>query len=152
MSFPADLFLIDRTTGVLRNQKDLTGYSKLLPYVLEVVARDNGVPYLTQSVMVNVFISDLRGNDDIPHIISPSKDGQVFKVPEVRMVLIRWFENELFYDPYLTFFHNDYLYIDSPRREVLKLVAFTVLRYVLNGLVSLGILYVVFKDRNINVF
>ena len=68
------------------------------------------------------------------------------------LILIRWFENELFYDPYLTFFHNDYLYIDSPRREVFKLVAFTVLRYVLNGLVSLAILYVVFKDRSIVKF
>ncbi|WP_158845361.1 exosortase F system-associated membrane protein [Algibacter sp. L1A34] len=68
------------------------------------------------------------------------------------LILIRWFENELFYDPYLTFFHNDYLYIDSPRREVLKLVAFTALRYALNGLVSLAILYVVFKDRSIVKF
>ena len=65
------------------------------------------------------------------------------------LILIRWFENELFYDPYLTFFHNDYLYIDSPRREVLKLVGYTVLRYVLNAVVSLGILYVVFKERSI---
>lgn len=65
------------------------------------------------------------------------------------LVLIRWFENELFYDPYLSFFENDYLYIDSPRREVLKLVGFTTLRYVLNGIISLGILYVAFKDRSI---
>jgi len=65
------------------------------------------------------------------------------------LVLIRWFENELFYDPYLSFFQNDYLYMDSPRREVLKLVGFTTLRYVLNGIISLGILYMVFKDRSI---
>ena len=64
------------------------------------------------------------------------------------LVLIRVFENELFYDPYLTFFQNDYLYIDSPRREVFKLSAFTSLRYWLNTVISLGILYVVFKDRS----
>jgi exosortase F-associated protein len=64
------------------------------------------------------------------------------------LVLIRVFENELFYDPYLTFFQNDYLYIDSPRREVFKLTAFTSLRYWLNTIISLGILYVVFKDRS----
>ena len=50
------------------------------------------------------------------------------------LILIRVFENELFYDPYLVFFKNDYLYIDSPRREVAKLVAFTTLRYVLKAL------------------
>ena len=68
------------------------------------------------------------------------------------LVLIRVFENELFYDPYLTFFQNDYLYIDSPRREVLKLTAFTSLRYWLNTVISLGILYVVFKDKSMIKF
>ena len=67
-------------------------------------------------------------------------------------MLIRFFEDVLFYDPYLTFFQNDYLYIDSPRREVAKLVAFTVLRYALNTLVSLAILFVVFKDKSIIKF
>ena len=68
------------------------------------------------------------------------------------LVLIRVFENELFYDPYLTFFQNDYLYIDSPRREVFKLTAFTSIRYWLNTLISLGIIYVVFKDKSIIKF
>lgn len=68
------------------------------------------------------------------------------------LVLIRFFENELFYDPYLTFFQNDYLYIDSPRREIFKVTAFTTLRFVLNTIISLGILYVFFKDRSIIKF
>ena len=68
------------------------------------------------------------------------------------LVLIRVFENELFYDPYLTFFQNDYLYIDSPRREVFKLTAFTSLRYWLNTIISLGILYVVFTDKSMVKF
>ncbi|MGZ0017731.1 exosortase F system-associated membrane protein [Yeosuana sp. AK3] len=62
------------------------------------------------------------------------------------LVLIRVFENQLFYDPYLLFFQNDYLYIDNPRREVFKLMTFTSLRYGLNTIISLAILYVVFKD------
>jgi len=65
---------------------------------------------------------------------------------------IRYFEDYLFYDPYLQFFENDYLYIDSPRREALKLTLFTTLRYVLNTIISLGILYVVFKDKSIIKF
>ena len=68
------------------------------------------------------------------------------------LICIRAFENELFYDPYLIFFKNDYLYIDSPRREVAKLVFFTSLRYGLNTLFSLGILYVVFRDKGIIKF
>ncbi|MFH4964447.1 exosortase F system-associated protein [Gaetbulibacter sp. M235] len=68
------------------------------------------------------------------------------------LVLIRVFENELFYDPYLVFFQNDYLYIDNPRREVFKLTMFTSLRYFLNTAISLAILYVVFKDKSIIKF
>ncbi len=68
------------------------------------------------------------------------------------LVLIRVFENELFYDPYLTFFQNDYLYIDNPRREIFKLTVFTALRYVLNTVISLAILYVVFKDKSMIKF
>ena len=68
------------------------------------------------------------------------------------LVLIRFFESELFYDPYLMFFENDYLYMDSPRREVLKVTAFTTIRYLLNTLISLGILFVFFKDKSIIKF
>jgi len=70
----------------------------------------------------------------------------------VLLALVRWFEKELFYDPYLLFFQNDYLYIDSPRREVLKLVAFTSLRFLINTIISLSILYLFFKDRNVLKF
>jgi len=70
----------------------------------------------------------------------------------VLLVLVRFFENDLFYDPYLTFFQNDYLYIDSPRREILKLTLNTVLRYAVNTAISLGILYLFFKDISIVKF
>lgn len=63
------------------------------------------------------------------------------------LVAIRGFEDDLFYDPYLKFFENDYLYIDNPRREVAKLVFFTSLRFLLNTLASLGIIYLVFQDK-----
>ena len=68
------------------------------------------------------------------------------------LILIRLFENELFYDPYLMFFQNDYLYIDNPRREIFKLTLFTSLRYALNSLISLAVLYVVFKDKSMIKF
>ncbi|WP_396602105.1 exosortase F system-associated membrane protein [Algibacter sp. R77976] len=68
------------------------------------------------------------------------------------LILIRFYEDQLFYDPYLTFFQNDYLYIDSPRREIAKLVGFTTLRFVLNSIISLAILFIVFKDKSIVKF
>ncbi|WP_054851886.1 exosortase F system-associated protein [Olleya sp. ITB9] len=68
------------------------------------------------------------------------------------LALVRWFENDLFYDPYLLFFQNDYLYLDSPRQEVLKLVANTTLRFVINTLLSIAILYLFFKDKSVIKF
>lgn len=65
------------------------------------------------------------------------------------LILIRFFEDELFYDPYLSFFKSDYLQIDSPNREVLKLTLYTTLRYVLNSLISLGIIFLFFRDRSV---
>ncbi|WP_282136527.1 exosortase F system-associated membrane protein [Seonamhaeicola maritimus] len=68
------------------------------------------------------------------------------------LILVRYFEDILFYDPYLVFFKNDYLYIDSPRREVAKLVLFTTLRFGLNTIISLSILYALFKSKSIIKF
>lgn len=70
----------------------------------------------------------------------------------VLLVCVRMYENQLFYDPYLLFFKNDYLYIDSPRQETLKLTLFTILRYTINSILSLGVLLVLFKDKNIIKF
>jgi exosortase F-associated protein len=68
------------------------------------------------------------------------------------LVLIRAFEHELFYDPYLLFFQSDYLQMDFPNREILKLTLYTSLRYVLNTFISLGIIYLFFKDKSIVKF
>ena len=70
----------------------------------------------------------------------------------ILLVLIRQFEDILFYDPYLSFFKNDYLYIDSPRRETFKLVIYTTLRFLLNSSISLGILYLAFMDKSVIKF
>ena len=68
------------------------------------------------------------------------------------LICVRYFEDVLFYDPYLKFFQNDYLYIDSPRRETAKLVAFTTLRYVINTLLSLAIIYLTFLRKSMVKF
>jgi exosortase F-associated protein len=68
------------------------------------------------------------------------------------LLLIRLFEDVLFYDPYLTFFKSDFLTLDSPRREMAKLLSFTTLRYLLNSIISIAILYAFFKDKNLVKF
>jgi len=68
------------------------------------------------------------------------------------LILVRVFEDELFYDPYLLFFKSDYLHMDFPRREILKLTLYTSLRFLMNTLISLGIIYLFFKDKSIVKF
>ena len=68
------------------------------------------------------------------------------------LILIRAFEQDLFYDPYLLFFESDYLHMDYPRREIFKLTVFTTLRFVLNTVISLGIIYLLFQDKSIVKF
>lgn len=76
----------------------------------------------------------------------------LFFISFTLLLLVRVFENRLFYDPYLTFFENDYLYMDSPRLEVFKVTLFTAYRYVINTVISLSILYLFFKDKSIIKF
>ncbi|MFT4612344.1 MAG: exosortase F-associated protein [Psychroserpens sp.] len=68
------------------------------------------------------------------------------------LVLIRVFEYDLFYDPYLLFFKSDYLTMDFPNREIFKLTLYTTLRFVLNTIISLGIIYLFFKDKSMVKF
>jgi exosortase F-associated protein len=65
------------------------------------------------------------------------------------LVAIRAFENVLFYDPFTVYFKSEFsqsLYPDCDRG---LLFAHWIFRYVLNSVVSLGILYVIFKDKSI---
>ena len=63
--------------------------------------------------------------------------------------LIRNFENQLFYDPLLQFFKGDYQNELLPDYLSWRLYANYLLRYVLNTMVSLALLYVIFKKREI---
>ncbi|CDF78136.1 conserved hypothetical membrane protein [Formosa agariphila KMM 3901] len=70
----------------------------------------------------------------------------------IGLVLIRAFEADLFYDPFLEFFKNDYLFLDAPIFNICKLIAFTSLRYFLNTVLSLGIIYFAFKNTDVLKF
>ncbi|MGJ5641959.1 exosortase F system-associated membrane protein [Formosa sp. S-31] len=68
------------------------------------------------------------------------------------LVLIRTFESELFYDPFIAFFKADYLEEEPPHFITLKLMLFTAFRYVLNTVFSLLILKVLFGIKEVVMF
>lgn len=60
---------------------------------------------------------------------------------------IRAFENELFYDPFLSFFRSEFNNKPLPMYDGFLLFVNLLFRYVLNTLISLVIIYVIFKDK-----
>lgn len=65
------------------------------------------------------------------------------------LILIRGFEESLFYDPLTQFFKSVRSYDQLPEFETVKLLANVVLRFLLNTIVSLGVLWVIFKNKDV---
>lgn len=65
---------------------------------------------------------------------------------------IRVFEKQLFYDPFLNYFKNDFHNLPYPKVEELKLFFGLLSRYFLNSVLSLVLIYALFKDRDIFKF
>jgi len=70
----------------------------------------------------------------------------------VMLVLVRAFEAKLFYDPLIVHFRYHYLYEALPEFNTLKLFFNIFLRYLLNTIISLGIIYVIFKNKRLIKF
>lgn len=68
------------------------------------------------------------------------------------LALVRIYENELFYDPFIAFFKQQYSTIASPNFNSTKLLSSVSFRYFLNSIISITILYVAFKDTGIIKF
>lgn len=65
------------------------------------------------------------------------------------LILVRLFEAELFYDPLLSFFKQDYLHQKVPEADFYKLMLHTAFRYLINTAISLAILYMAFWDKDV---
>lgn len=63
-------------------------------------------------------------------------------------VLVRTFEDSLFYDPFLDYFKRDYNSMPYPAVESVKLLLNFFLRYALNSMLSLALLYVIFRKAD----
>jgi exosortase F-associated protein len=70
----------------------------------------------------------------------------------VLLVAIRAFEDYLFYDPFSLYFKNDYLSLPFPVFNSLSLLISMGVRFGLNSIISLLIIYCLFKDWGLTKF
>ena len=70
----------------------------------------------------------------------------------VLLVFIRGLEKQLFYDPFLIYFEGDYMKFPLPDYDNLKLFFGLSFRFFLNTMLSLGIIYFIFKDKEMISF
>lgn len=68
------------------------------------------------------------------------------------LILIRAFEETLFYDPFLSYFKDEYAHLPFPQINIVKLFFSLGIRFYLNSMISLFLLYVLFKDTKIVKF
>ena len=66
--------------------------------------------------------------------------------------LIRAFESQLFYDPFLEYFELDFKNLPFPQVDLFKLFCGLFLRFFLNSILSLVLIYALFKDKEILKF
>lgn len=63
------------------------------------------------------------------------------------LVLVRAFQLNLFYDPFIDYFKNDFLVGNFPFYDSSKLFLSSLFRYCINMFLSLAIIYVIFKNK-----
>lgn len=63
------------------------------------------------------------------------------------LMLVRAFQMNLFYDPFIDYFKNDFLSDNFPFYDSSRLFLSILLRYNINLFLSLAILYVIFKSK-----
>lgn len=66
--------------------------------------------------------------------------------------VIRAFEDQLFYDPFLNYFKFDFKNLPFPEVDSFKLFIGLFLRYILNSILSLVLIYTLFQDKEILKF
>ncbi|PKB16011.1 exosortase F system-associated protein [Flavobacterium sp. 5] len=68
------------------------------------------------------------------------------------LIIVRAFECQWFYDPFLVYFKGNYLKSSLPEFNSGLLFLGLLLRFSINMILSLGILYLLFKDREMISF
>ena len=70
----------------------------------------------------------------------------------ILMMLVRGFDTKIFYDPFIAYFRSDYLNSTIPGFNSIKLFFSLFLRYSINALISLAIIYIAFQKRELVIF
>jgi exosortase F-associated protein len=83
--------------------------------------------------------------------------GNKFKILAAILIvlflgIVRTMEDQLFYDPFLVYFQSDFKEMPFPHVDNFKLFAGLLFRYALNSVLSLILIYVLFKDIEILKF
>ncbi|WP_431191647.1 exosortase F system-associated membrane protein [Nonlabens ulvanivorans] len=81
-------------------------------------------------------------------IISRFFSSIVVMVLIISLLLIRLYEVPLFNDPLYDYFHSDFQLYDLPKLNVWNLIAGTSLRYLLNMVLSLWIIWFLYKRES----
>ena len=65
----------------------------------------------------------------------------------VLIACIRTFESKIFYDPFIIFYKSDYFHKQMPVFDSVQLYLNVFFRFSLNSILSIFIIYLLFKDR-----
>lgn len=68
------------------------------------------------------------------------------------LVSIRAFESQLFYDPFTAYFKSEFSQSIYPDYDGMLLFGHWIFRYVLNSLITVSIVYVIFKEKEMVFF
>lgn len=67
----------------------------------------------------------------------------------ILLICVRAFESDLFYDPFISFYKSEYFHKALPNLDISRLLINIVLRFAVNAVLSLLILFLLFTDVNI---
>lgn len=68
------------------------------------------------------------------------------------LIAVRYKEKQLFYDPFLNYFHQNYIALPLPKINFFSLFIHLAFRYFLNTMLSLSLLFIIFNDKEIIKF
>lgn len=68
------------------------------------------------------------------------------------LVLVRKYETELFYDPFLKFFKGDFINNEYPEYDLTRVVLSIISRYLINTIISILIIGLIFWSRKYMLF
>lgn len=85
----------------------------------------------------------------MPNVIISKKNLVAVGVLVFALISVRAFESQLFYDPFLEFFHGEIQNKPLPEYDGFKLFLGLFFRYLINSVITISIIYLLFKEISI---